>query len=324
MAALGASLVVLHNRIDFLDTWKGRLTVPTFWVFLGFPGNSRPYKRNPGMPFRINFFLTQQGDRIGGWSENYWNSGTDLTVVKTATLELRAALMQAKGSQANCPRYRITPIVFTSSTIPPRSGKTYLVQGAQPRGGDSFPSDYQVTKLLLNFRGITTTTQQWFGGQVDDCVVSGGFYNPSASGSSLTIFGSLLASAGKGWSIYCLNPAFPGIPILSIDATTGTVTTGGHTFVTGDKIRISYVHGLLVANAIWKVIQIPSNTTQFMLAGWVPSPLTPFLKSPNARVRLQRYYMEQISQVEVVRSSNHRVGRPTGQFGGRPKRRRIG
>lgn len=269
------------------------------------------------MAFRVNFFLQQQGDRLGGWSENYWNSKTDLSACITAALALRTALMFAKGDQAVCPRYRISdPVVF-------RSGRTYIVGGASARVGN-FPSDYQVTKLLLNFTSSITTTQQWFGGQTDASIVNGGYYDPSSSLGSLTAYANTLANGTNGWSVRSLNPAFPPIPVLSIDATTGTVTTGGHTYVTGDRIRISYVHGLTSANGLWRVIQIPSNTTQFNLAGWIASPLTPMLKSPNARVRLQSYTLSQITQVRIVRASNHRVGVPTGTFGGRRKRRKTG
>lgn len=268
------------------------------------------------MAFRVNFFIQQQGDRLGGWSENYWNSKTDRSQCIVSALALRAALMLAKGDQAICPRYRISdPAIF-------RSGQTYIVGGATGRVGN-FPSDYQVTKLLLNFKSAITTTQQWFGGQTDSSIINGGYYDPSTSLGSMTAFANVLASGANNWCVRCLDPAFPPIPILAIDATTGVVTTGGHTYVTGDRVRISYVHGLTVANSIWKVIQIPSNTTQFNLAGWIASPLTPMLKSENARVRLQRYTLSQITEVRIVRSSNHRVGRPTGQFGGRPKKRRT-
>lgn len=266
--------------------------------------------------FRVSFFCQQIGDRTAGWSENFWCSLTDRSQALVAAQNLAQALNFAKGSQTWVPRFRMSiPGVF-------RSGKTYIRSGAAP-ASTAYPSDYPVTKWLLQMVGNAVTTQQWFGGVLDSSVISGGVLDQAqVLAAGFARVRTQLLNQANGWQINALNPGTLPIPILSVDPATGTVTTGGHTYITGNRVRIQFVRGLTYANRIWRVIQIAGNTTQFVLAGWAPQ-TTPFLASPSASARQQNYLGQTIVQVNPVRSSNHRVGRPTGLFGGRPKKKRT-
>jgi hypothetical protein len=283
------------------------------------------------MAYRVSFFFTQQGDRLGGWSENYWNNAADYPTCLTRAQNLRPLLVTAKGDQTYCPRFRIT------NTSVFRSGITTIVAGAAPRVGISTGpivpsasgSDYLVTKLLLRLYSATKNTQQWFGGQADSAIVNGGYYLPGSITNG-PLFAALYNSA-NGWCVNTLPATQVYTPIASIDPVTGTVTLPPGAALPAlnpprlPRIRISGVRGLLYANAVWNCLLpgTPTTPPSFVLQGWAPNPQqqVPMSKSNNARYANQVFVLTQISGAAFIRSSNHRAGRPSGLVGGRQKRR---
>lgn len=271
------------------------------------------------MAFRVSFFWKQQVALEGGWSENFWNNGSDYGAVLTRALDLRTAMIAVKGNSPFCPRFRISdPAIF-------RSGKNTRIAGAAPGPNlaADFSADYPTTKWLLKLTGSTATVNQWFGGIRDESVNQGGFLNranPSVS-QQFPAFAALLTNPALGWSVRVLNPAVLPIPILGINPTTGLVTVSAHNYLNDQVVRISRVRGLTEANGLWRVIIPPSSTTTFTLAGWVPSEQV-YTKSPAANVRLQTYIFQPISLAQIDRATSHKVGRPTELLGGRRKTRR--
>jgi hypothetical protein len=288
------------------------------------------------MAYRVSFFITQQGDRIGGWSENFWNNASDYNTCLNRALALRLLLTSAKGRQAYCPRFRIT------NTAVFRSGQTTIIPGAGPATlGVSLSytpiagsSDYQGTKILLRMTyqvtGALKSTTQWFGGQIDDAIINGGFYDPGSVSGASALFAAL-ATTANGWCVNTLPTPQTYGPIASIDPVTGTVTLppGGALPLPNPprlpRIRISGVRGLVYANGLWNCIipGTPTSPPSFVLQGWAPTAAQqiPMTRSNNPRFANQIYFLTPIQAANFIRSSNHRVGRPTGQFGGRPKKR---
>lgn len=287
------------------------------------------------MAWRVSFFWTQQGDRLGGWSENYWSNLASYDAVVASARILRLALDNCKGVQTYCPRFRVT------NTSVFRSGQTTIIAGAAAQtpgsaSGDPSPnaSDYQGTKVLMRMffikNGQRLSTTQWFGGQNDSAIVSGGFYVQGSIGAQGTLF-ALLGNPNAGWCVNSLVAPTTGGPIASIDPVTGTVTlpAGGTAPapIAGrlPRIRIQGVRGLLYANRVWNCILpgVATNPISFVLQGWNPTQQqqVPMGQSNNPRFTNQAYALFPIQSVGFIRSSNHRIGRPPGQFGGKPKRR---
>ncbi len=279
------------------------------------------------MGYRVTIWFTQQGDRLGGWSENFWNNSPDVTTLIPRIQALRTMLVWLKGDQTYSPRYRYSEIgVF-------RSAQTIIVPGAAPRAAPPMPlapttagSDYLTTKIFMRLGSANGATQQWFGGQVDDAIVDGGYLNRNnaAIGNAAQLF-ALLANSANGWCVNMLPRVQVFNPISFIDNVTGTVTLPLAAALPATRIRIKGVRGLTAANGLWQVNQVavPTVPPTFVLRGWTAQPLAPMTKSNNPTWAAQIYALYPINGGGFVRSSNHRAGRPTGQVGGRPKKRKT-
>ena len=131
---------------------------------------------------------------------------------------------------------------------------------------------------------------------------------------------AILTTPSNGWCVNVLNPAFPPISIISINPATGVVTTSGaYAFSTATLIRISRVRNLTYANGLWTWAPIGSSNNTFQLLNWQPQ-TNIMTTSPKANVRPQLYTQNPVLSATMLRSSNHRVGRPIGQFGGKRKK----
>ena len=279
------------------------------------------------MPYRITFFFTDQGDRLGGWSENYWLNTTSEAAAQTAANLLGNLLTQAKASGVywTATRFSVPGQPRNSFTIPQVPAYT---SGSSPIGGIN-SADYQVTKWLLKMQGPipgptvpgSGSTKQWFGGILDASVQSAYLQQSVVMSSGFPKVVAALVNPSNLWSVNVLNPNYPPIAIVSIDPATGIVTTNGaYNFGSGavmaTVIRISRVRNLTYANGLWTWSAIGTFNNQFQLRNWQAQ--TNVMKtSPKASVRPQLYQLQQILSVTPLRSSNHRVGRPTGLFGGR-------
>jgi hypothetical protein len=277
------------------------------------------------VPFRVTYFFELQGDRLGGWSENFWNNSASFDSLLPKAQELGGRLIIAKGGGVLWTRTRIS--------VPgsPRNTITLINNPARQSGPMDLTSvnapDYQVTKWLLQLAGPKppstqpggNTTVQWIGGVTDRSII-GAYLQPAAViGSLFPQVVSRLTNSGNNWCIYVLNPTIGPIPVVSINPTTGLVTCGSAiNFPNGSLVRVSRIHNLTAANGLWRVTVNPIDNTQFTLNNW-KAQTNVMDVSPKANVRWQTYSPLQIQGASVVRSSNHKVGRPTGQFGGRAK-----
>lgn len=280
------------------------------------------------MPFRVTYFFQYQGDRLAGWSENYWNNQGSFDALLPIAQKLGQKLIISKGVGVFWTRTRIS--------VPgsPRNTTTLINDPAVSSGSFSLDSpnvpDYQQTKWLLQMAGPKppanqpggNTTLQWFGGTTDASIVGAYLQPASVLASLFPQARAELVKSSNLWSVYVLNPAVPAIPIVSIVPATGVVTCAGAiNFPTGALVRVSRIHNLTAANGLWRVTVNPADNTQFTLNNWTAQ--TNIMgPSPKANVRYQTYSPLQIQGVSVVRSSNHKVGKPTGQFGGRKKTKR--
>ncbi len=281
------------------------------------------------MGWRVTFTYSDQGDRLGGWSENYWNNLTSQSAVTTAAFALgsRLSYCKAAGVYWTQTRFSVPGSPRNSFTV---SNNPAYTSGTPVLGGPNSP-DYQGTKWLLKMQGPpppagvpgSGATKQWFGGVVDNSILSAYLQQSVVISSTFPSVVGLLTNAANGWSVNVLNPSFPPISIIAINSATGVVTcSGAYNFGAATVIRISRVRGLPYANGLWTWSPIGSSNFTFQLLNWLPQTAV-MTTSPKANVRPQLYILNSILSCTALRSSNHRVGRPTGLFGGKRKRSTV-
>jgi hypothetical protein len=267
------------------------------------------------MPFKVSFFWDQQTSLLGGWSENFWNTLASIAEVKPKADALRVAMSDYKGNPTYCPRYRI------SDTVVFRNAETFTTGSLPIAPFPANDADYPTTKVQLVLGASNgRKTSQWFGGVRDTDVSSSGNWNPEPlSNTRLAAIANILATGANGWAIRVLDPAVLPVTIISINGTTGVVTTAANTIPDQARVRIKGVQGMTVANGIWRVQKL-SDTT-FQLNGWIPT--SQLFGKGNPTIRNQVYTFLTIATVKMPRSTSHRVGKPGGLLGGRRKRRKT-
>jgi hypothetical protein len=264
-------------------------------------------------PFRVSFFFTQQGDRLGGWSENYWSNLSSVAGVQAAAMTLQQALWQTKGNGVNAPYIRISQVGAFRSAFIVNTNLTSVPLG------NAADADISTTALLLLLTGpVPYTARQWLRGIYDNAVTLAGHYNPSAG--YATVINNLfttLSQASNGWVLRNLNQANLKQLITAVTLP-GVVTVPGHGFATGQVIRISRTGGITGLNGTWHITVIDANT--FQLIG-VPAGGFVGRYTKSGTAQLQTYLYQAITGGSVLRATKHNVGRPFGQLTGRRKRR---
>ena len=95
------------------------------------------------MGVRVSFFYNLTGDRIGGWSENYYNTNSQGSAVAALAQALGNALSTAKAVGVYWTQTRIS--------VPgsPRNSITYINNPAQTSGIPSLTSQYSARTIRL-------------------------------------------------------------------------------------------------------------------------------------------------------------------------------
>jgi len=268
------------------------------------------------MPFRVTFFFSQQvGVKTGGWSENFWNSAPDLPTVTTAAnalLPLRFALL-GYGVGIVAMRFQDLTSFRAAQPIP-------LTQFNSVVQGGNFDADYPTTKGLLRLFGPAKyITSQWLGGMPDSWVANGGVLALSAVGrDNFLSFKSALLAGSNGWRINNQDKSIAKKLVTAVTAG-GQVTAPGSNYTAGQIIRISRTHGVTGLNKLWTVAtNIDPNTFTIAppVGGFVGS-----IVNPLGTAQLQSKTLQAMTDVQLIRATEHRVGRPFGLLSGRRKRR---
>lgn len=268
------------------------------------------------MAFRVSFQFFQQTAKMGGWTENYWNSLADLSAVQDKANDLALSLDGLHGNTTFMPAIRISD----ASSF--RDVKLITRPGAQTPGTSAQSvSDYPTNALLLRHLGVGNyRVQQWIKGIWDSVIAQGGYYTPNSDYQSrMLTFRTKLALATNGWVLRVLDRTQALKPIKDITQA-GVVTCTGHGYLDNAKVRISRCKGLTQANTVWRITRIDADS--FSLQGWVaPNPAIPYLG--GGVVRLQSYTYVSIMDSVVQRATEHAVGRPLEQLIGRRRTRRT-
>lgn len=265
------------------------------------------------MPFRVSFFHQVQQAKLGGWSENYWSSHTDLERAQNSALALRPLLGQLHGSQVVQPSIRISDISTFRDVL-------LITVNTEPGSdvGVSAAVDYVTTAILLKLRSAGNyTVRQWIRGIKDNMVRLGGLYSPVAADvTRMFTFLRHLESAQNGWTMRVLDRAVPK-KVVAAATSAGILTVRAHGYAADSLVRVSRGKGLTEINGLWRVTVVDPDTLQ--LQGFVVPPL-PAPYRGGATVRLQQYRLEPIQTASIVRATSHKTGRPFGLLGGRRTR----
>lgn len=268
------------------------------------------------MPFKITYFFKLQMELEAGWSFSLFNNNTDIAPARAAALALLTPLDKLGGTQTIISNIRISDLTsfrsvsLLSTTITPDADLT-----------QSNSSDYATTAVLLKVSGPGGyLARMWYRGVPDNIIRGAGRFNPTAAwlGYFSTMRGVLLSGSNQ-WSLRVLDKTVPK-KIVQAVTQQGVCTVTGHGYATNSKVRISRGKGLTQINKVWRITSIDPNT--FSLQGWVdPLVNTPYLG--NATAQLQSPIFVPIVDVETVRASSHKTGRPFGLLGGRRRTRRT-
>jgi hypothetical protein len=267
------------------------------------------------MPWRVSFFSQVQQARLGGWSENFWNTLSDLSAVTAAATLLRLRLLGVKGAPVQTPNIRISDIAhFREVTILNFPFTVY----ASPTTVTEV--DFVTTAALLKLKAAPNyVTRQWLRGLFDEDTDGGGYFKPVPVDviAYQTLF-TLLADASQGWALRRLDRSTPKKYINAISVA-GVVTCLGHGFVTDDYVRLSRVASPKLVNAIWRITKIDNDS--FSLNGFPLQTVSPQI-TKSSIAQKQAYTFVQIANASVDRTTSHKTGRPFGQLSGRRRTRK--
>jgi len=268
------------------------------------------------MPWKVTFFFQQQTAWSSGWSENFWNTLSDLSDVIGSTNSLRPKLQAVHGRQTILPYVRISEVGNFRRVHP----ISYGVGGFNPTVPAEAPSDFPTTSLLLVMqRSPNYITRQWIRGIPDHAADNGGFFAPGEGyQASINALAGELKNGARGWALRTLDKDVPKKDVLTLSSL-GIVGVNDHGYITGDKVRISRARGLTYANKIWKVIRVDTNT--FSLVGWdPPEPIPTYRGHGISQKQVYLYATPTTVTMNVI--TKHNVGRPTRLSVGRRRRRK--
>jgi hypothetical protein len=267
------------------------------------------------MPFRVSYFFSQQGDRLGGWSENYWSNDPDITtLINTHVDPLATALYNLRGNGTALNAVRISDVsTFRSAQI-----FQYSSYFTPPQGND-FDSDYVTSAALVKLLGPPQyLVRQWYRGVPDNCVKMDGRWQPTTSWTNFfNAYKAIITNGANNWALRTIDKGQAKKVVVNVSLT-GVVTVSAHGYSTNDRIRISRTGGIPGLNKIWTVQVIDANT--FQLIAIPVGGFTGGYTKPGTAQK-QVILFQQITGASVLRASKHDTGRPFGLLSGRRKRR---
>lgn len=265
------------------------------------------------MPFRCSFFFTQQADLLAGGSINFYNNSGDMSTAVTASTNLLNALYGLTGKGCNWPNARVADLGNFRAVQLIKNTRT-----SAPTGTD-LDADFINTAGLLKVRGPGAyVTNQWMRGLTDGCFRQDGRWQPDGfTTGAFGIFHALLTQSGNGWVVRNQNKALTKKLITAVTLT-GQITIPTHGYTGQPVIRISRTGGIPGLNKIWQTTIVDANNLQLVaipIGGFIGGYTKP------GKAQLQEPLYQAITDVQIVRATSHRTGRPFGQSSGRRKAR---
>jgi len=271
------------------------------------------------MAFRVSIFWSMKvGVKIGGWSENWWNTSTDASSVNADVQSFLPKRWKVAGYGANIIAYRIQDMTNARAVQP-----VPLDQYQSTIIGTDSDADYPTQKGLLQLSGPSPyLTKQWLGAIRDDGITLGGQWTPGAV--RVKWFNDLFAeltSTAHNWAIRTVQkvPKIPSPPIVTAVTMAGLVSAVGHGLDVGNRVRITRTHGVPGLNRIWTVV-VKNSADQFTITPPAGG-FTGAIVEPLGLAVKQVTLFQAIKEAKILQVTKHNVGRPFRLFTGRRKRR---
>lgn len=267
------------------------------------------------MPWKVSIFWTAQADRLGGWSENFWNNIDSFDTVKAKAIALTQAFDKVHGTQTYATNIRISDI-----TTPRNADNVPLVSAADPPADVSTSSDIQNTAANMRLFGAGNySTSQWIRSCHDGDVNTGGRWNPLPStANALGVVLGIMNSAANGWCIRVQDRTVPR-QLVSGASMAGIITVTGHGYASGQKVKITQAKGTMGINGVWRITVIDSNT--FSLIGYQTPEDSPVYKGDGLVYKVSRILVP-VTNLKIVRATSIKTGRPFGQLTGKAKKKK--
>lgn len=288
------------------------------------------------MPYKVTFFLQQQGDLLGGWQWSIHSNGANIPAVKIQADVLAALLNNVVGAQAYVKSYRISLVgAFRQAQLFPygAGSPSAFGPGAPTAQSSTYISVDVQLKLSAPFGGgANYMTTSWLRGmRRADFGISGHY---TGGPGTLAMNGFLAGLVSGGFGIWALSKARAPFPFraANFNPATGVITgvVGLGPAATNLKVRITGTGVRNPLNRLWVCTYDGVNT--LTLNGWSPSPPAIFIPitGQNPQIWLQTYAFTALNSQSATPpgaalgiTSVHKTGRPTGLLGGRAKPRRL-
>jgi hypothetical protein len=288
------------------------------------------------VPYKVTYFLQQQGDLLGGWQWSHYHNGANIAAVQIQADKIAGLLNQAIGAQAYVKSYRISLVGAF------RQAQTFIYSLSGPAAfGVGTPtnesSGYISVDVQLLFSapfggGANYQTTSWLRGMRRADFGISGHYTGGPGTARMNAFLAGLGANGVG--VWCLSKARATFPFRAANFSplTGIITgvVGLGPASTSLKVRITGCGVRNPLNRLWICTYDGVNT--LTLNGWSPSPPAIFIPitGQNPNLKLQTYAFTALDSQSAVPpgarlgiTSVHKTGRPTGLLGGRAKPRRL-
>lgn len=277
--------------------------------------------------FKVSFFFKQNGARYtGGWTENYWNNSADLTGAVSQADNLWKLLAAVHGNETILTYYRVASEPGTT----PRLSRIVECQ-TNPTNGEvpsAATSDYPTSALLQELRaGNGRKARNWIRGVPDSKVGNGGNYTPGLGSppNYAARIGALAASlvdSGRSWVIRRQSSTLTAVQPSAINLSTGEVTAAAHGLLDFARLKVKGARGTSAyLNGLWTVVQRTANT--YKLSPWNPRIATADAAwNGTGQFYNLTYAGDQIAGHDIIRATEHAVGRPFGLLIGKTKKRK--
>lgn len=285
-------------------------------------GNFASPGSSGGKMHHVSIEYNQRDERLGGWTENFWNDAASAVEACERAKLLAQAMIDLHGDQTGYVKIHAQAVPMgTDTSVAPDSETIPFVRtgvGAPGQPIQTGDSDYPETSLYIAVYSGKKKTKQWIKGIEDGFVVQGIAQrnNPRLVDALAKFKGAITTN---GWQIRFLDPSKVKQKVVSI-AQDGTITYLGDILGNGNRIRISGDTDSGYANKIWTVnVVTKDNVTTTKLIDFKP-PLPFIPPGGNVFLRVQSYTKGKVDDVKIIYGSSHDIGRPTGLHGGRRKK----
>lgn len=278
------------------------------------------------MAYKISLLINHEDGRrrFAGWSCTFYNAETSRTRALSDCDVLATAVDGLMGINSASVAVRFNELAGDGNAISAgkRVANVYRFgQQSNVSALNDAESDYPETALVLRDHAGIYSRTWWLNGVPDVRITGGGSFAPSgAYQGKITALQNILADPNGTWRLRVQDRTVAKFDILSSTAEGIVTTAQAHGYTGALYVRITGSRNSKQLNGRWKVNVLSPTTFQLTSIG---SKNVLFqegdCKVQREKLILVAYAPEDVGGpiVEIVRSGNHKVGRPFDPHSGR-------